>query len=373
MVAVGRMKDNTMRAENAGVTDLRRRLLAWYDRERRSLPWRAASGARPDPYAVWVSEVMLQQTTVATAGPYYQRFMARWPTVDALAAADLDAVLHAWQGLGYYARARHVHACARTLVEDHGGRFPDSEATLRSLPGIGDYTAAAIAAIAFDRPATPVDGNVFRVVARLFAIDVAPPPGRDLAVRHARRLTPTRRPGDFAQALMDLGSLVCTPRRPRCQACPWAEPCRARRTGSPERFPPPRPKPEKALRRGAVFWLENAAAGVLLRRRPPSGLLGGLMEFPTTEWRQDAWTDGEALAEAPARADWRRLSPPVRHVFSHFRLELTVYTARVADAAAVDGLWWPIDRLDEQALPTAMTKVAALVRTPATGRRRRET
>jgi A/G-specific adenine glycosylase len=366
MVAVTGMKDNADPCATTRPANLRRRLLAWYDRERRTLAWRAERGARPDPYAVWISEIMLQQTTVTTAGPYYRRFLARWPTVDDLAAADLDDVLQVWQGLGYYARARNLHACARHVVAHHGGRFPDSEVALRSLPGVGEYTAAAIAAIAFDRPATPVDGNVARVMARLHAIESPLPAGRPLAAGHARVLSPPTRPGDFAQALMDLGALVCTPRRPRCDVCPWLDACAARRLGTPERFPIRLPKAEKPVRRGVVFWLRRPDGTVLLRRRPPRGLLGGLMEFPTSDWRAEPWTEESALSVAPATAAWIRLAMPIRHVFSHFRLELTVFVATTtADnsyligGAGDDVFWWPADRLAEKALPTVMTKVAA--------------
>ncbi|TVR82501.1 MAG: A/G-specific adenine glycosylase [Rhodospirillales bacterium] len=339
--------------------ELGRRLLTWYDANRRDLPWRAPPGVRPDPYHVWLSEVMLQQTKVATVTPYFGRFTARWPRVADLAAASLDEILVAWRGLGYYARARNLHASARAVAAVGG--FPDSEDGLRALPGIGAYTAAAIAAIAFDRPAVAVDGNVIRVISRLSALDLAMPAGRDLVERHARALLPDRRPGDFAQALMDLGATVCTPRQPRCDACPWAQDCRANIAGTPERYPVKAPRAARPVRHGVAFWITGPGDTVLLRRRPPSGLLGGMMEVPSTPWRARPWPHREATAHAPLKAQWRRMSTPVIHVFTHFRLELTVVAARVAAAPAVpDGRWVGIDALAGEPLPTLMQKIAAL-------------
>src|SRR5580704_7645564 len=241
-------------------------LLAWYDRHRRQLPWRSPPGERSDPYRVWLSEIMLQQTTVVTVAPYFDRFVARWPTVSSLAAAALDEVLHQWQGLGYYARARNLHACAREVAERHGGRFPDDVAGLRALPGIGDYTAAAIAAIAFDRQEAAVDGNVERVVARLFAVREAMPAAKPRLRALARELVPALRAGDFAQAMMDLGATICAPRRPRCVLCPWRDPCAARESGFAEELPARAEKPERPLRHGIVFWLQRPDGAVLLRR-----------------------------------------------------------------------------------------------------------
>jgi len=332
-------------------------LLAWYDRERRTLPWRAAPGKRVDPYRVWLSEIMLQQTTVAAVVPYYEAFLARWPTVEALAKADLDAVLHAWQGLGYYARARNLHRCARVVAEDLGGRFPESAEGLRRLTGIGDYTAAAIAAMAFGRPEAAVDGNVVRVLSRMYALETPLPDVRSAVRPLAEALVPRKRPGDFAQALMDLGATVCTPRRPACDRCPWAADCSAFASGTPEAFPKKAQKKEKPTRRGAAFWTVRADGAVLLRRRPESGLLGGMMEVPTTDWRERAWTEAEAIAAAPVAGAWRRLAGTVRHTFTHFHLELDVYAADVGDG---DGLWCPPGRLGNYALPTVMKKVARL-------------
>ena len=335
---------------------LRKRLLGWYDRSRRDLPWRAPPGEVAEPYRVWLSEIMLQQTTVATVGPYFRRFVERWPTVDDLAAADLDAVLHAWQGLGYYARARNLHACAARVSRDLGGVFPDTEDGLRDLPGIGPYTAAAIAAIAFDRPATPVDGNIERVMSRLCRIETPLPGAKAEIGAQAARLTPRRRAGDFAQALMDLGATVCRPRGPDCDACPWRDDCLARDAGIQETLPRKAPKPARPTRHGVVFWATRDDGSVLLRRRPERGLLGGMMEFPSTEWRETRWRDRGAIGSAPFAADWRKLPGTVHHGFTHFRLELEIVTAEANDQ--VEGLWWPRDRLAEQALPTVMKKVA---------------
>jgi A/G-specific adenine glycosylase len=334
-------------------------LLAWYDRHRRSLPWRAPAGARPDPYRVWLSEVMLQQTTVAAAVPYYERFLARWETVEALAAASLDEVLAAWAGLGYYARARNLHKCAQAVAGELGGRFPDSERSLRALPGIGAYTAAAIAAIAFDRPAVVVDGNVERVIARLFAVETPLPEAKPRLHAHAAALAPRLRPGDYAQAVMDLGATVCTVARPRCEGCPWASRCAGLARGVAAALPRRAPRRAKPLRRGIALWIERADGAVLLRRRPAKGLLGGMLEVPSTAWAEGAPDAEAAKAEAPvAVIRWRRLPGVVRHTFTHFRLELAVLAARAAEPATA-GLWCPPDALAAEALPSVMRKVAA--------------
>jgi A/G-specific adenine glycosylase len=340
-------------------------VLAWYDRHRRTLPWRAPAGERPEPYVVWLSEIMLQQTTVATVGDYFRRFVARWPTVEALAAAPLDDVLSAWAGLGYYARARNLHACAKVVAEQRGGRFPDDEESLRTLPGIGRYTAAAIAAIAFDRPASAVDGNVERVIARLFALSTPLPDVKPEIAERAARLVPRNRAGDYAQALMDLGATVCTPRNPRCMLCPVADACRGRKRGIAEQLPARTPKREKPTRRGLAFVLARRDGAILLRKRPAKGLLGGMDEVPSSAWREGAFAAEHALAEAPVPARWRILDGIVRHTFTHFHLELTV--ARATAATATDGLaglvpgaaWCTVDRMTERALPTVMRKVIA--------------
>ena len=335
-------------------------VLAWYDRHRRTLAWRAPPGERADPYHVWLSEIMLQQTTVPTVGRYFRDFVARWPTVDALAAADLDTVLTAWAGLGYYARARNLHRCAQAVVAHHDGRFPDDEAALRALPGIGDYTAAAIAAIAFDRPATVVDGNVERVVARLFAVSEPLPKAKPTLRALAGPLTPPDRAGDYAQAMMDLGATVCVPRKPKCILCPLADRCEARRLGVAESLPAKAAKPERPTRRAVAFWATDGNGAVLLRRRPENGLLGGMMEVPSSEWRPSPTMPSlrETLAAAPAPADWRLLPGLVRHTFTHFHLELAVAVAAIPRAAAITGLWAPVEALGDYALPTVMHKVA---------------
>jgi A/G-specific adenine glycosylase len=345
-------------------------LLAWYDRHRRALPWRAPQGQRSDPYRVWLSEIMLQQTTVRAVAPYYARFLALWPDVHALAAAPLDDVLKAWAGLGYYARARNLHACARAVVESHAGVFPPDEETLRALPGVGAYTAAAVAAIAFDLPASPVDGNIERVVARLFAVE-EPLPGAKPRLRQlARTLTPQQRPGDFAQAMMDLGASLCSPKKPACALCPWNESCAAFARGDAETFPRRTPKRDGALRRGAAFVVRRADGYLLVRTRPAKGLLGGMTEVPTSAWSAD-FDDSEALEVAPVfsfsraagkkKIAWRRIAGVVRHVFTHFPLELSVY---VADVAAVtpapdEARWVKISELPGEALPSLMRKVVA--------------
>lgn len=335
-------------------------ILAWYDRERRDLPWRPPPGVSADPYRVWLSEVMLQQTTVAAAGPYFGDFVGRWPTVHDLAAADLDDVLRRWAGLGYYARARNLHRCARIVAWDLGGVFPDTEGELLRLPGIGPYTAAAVAAIAFGAKATPVDANVERVVARLFGVEAPLPAARPELRRLAATLTPDLRPGDHAQAMMDLGATVCTPRSPRCGVCPVAGRCRAHGLGTASELPRKTARPDRPLRHGVAFWVTAPDGSVLLRRRPESGLLGGMAEVPSTPWREAPWTDPHG--EAPVAGDWRPVPGRVRHVFTHFRLELKVLRGHAATADGADGFWCPPERLDDQALPTVMRKVVQLVR-----------
>ncbi len=341
-------------------------LLDWYDRHRRVLPWRAAPGQRGDPYRVWLSEIMLQQTTVKVVGPYYARFLGRWPDVRSLAAAPLGDVLKAWAGLGYYARARNLHACARTVVERHDGKFPDTETELRALPGIGAYTAAAIAAIAFDARATPVDGNIERVIARLYAIDKPLPAAKPAIFRLASALTPGRRAGDFAQAMMDLGATICSPKRPACALCPWDKSCVARTRGDAETLPRRLPKREGTLRRGAAFVVRRADGSLLVRTRPAKGLLGGMTEVLTTEWTQD-FDEDNALDDAPRffnsgkSLTWRCVPGVVRHTFTHFPLELTVYIANVsATARAPAGTRWiALADIGGEALPSLMRKVVA--------------
>ncbi len=327
-------------------------LLAWYDRHRRRMPWRALPGERADPYKVWLSEIMLQQTTVAAVGPYFARFLARFPSVRALAAATLDEVLALWQGLGYYARARNMHRAARIVAHEHGGRFPDTAEALRKLPGIGDYTGAAIAAIAFGRPEAAVDGNVERVMARLHAVET-PLPGAKAELRAlAAGLVTTDRPGDWAQALMDLGATVCTPKAPRCDACPLSKTCAAFAAGASERYPRRLAKAERPRRYGVVYRIERDGA-IWLVRRPEKGLLAGMAALPTSDWRDSPWGAAEALAQAPAHGAWRKLGA-VRHVFTHFALTLDVYAAAVEPSG--EG-WWG----DADALPTVFKKAALAV------------
>ncbi len=335
------------------------KILAWYDRHARKLPWRAPPGASPDPYAVWLSEVMLQQTTVAAVGPYFRRFLARWPNVAALAAAPDDEVMREWAGLGYYSRARNLVACARAVAA-RDGAFPDTEDSLRGLPGVGPYTAAAIAAIAFDRRAVVIDGNVERVVARLYAIETPLPAAKSEIRSRADALTPRRRAGDFAQAMMDLGATICTPKRPACARCPLSDGCAAKEI-VPEGYPRRAPKREPPERSGAIFVATRADGAVLVRTRPPRGLLGGMTEFPGSEWSV-SFDARSARGAAPLALAWREATGEVAHVFTHFSLRLAVYLADAqADCAAPDGCRWiAADRLHIEALPTLMRKVAAL-------------
>jgi A/G-specific adenine glycosylase len=336
---------------------LRRALLDWYDRHRRRLPWRALPGLAADPYAVLVSEVMLQQTTVATVRPRFGAFMSRFPTPAALAAADLDAVLHAWQGLGYYRRGRALHACAQALVGRHGGRVPADPAALAALPGVGAYTAAAVAAIAFDRPVVPVDGNVERVLARLVALESPLPGARRTVTSQAEALAGGGRAGDLAQALMDLGAALCTPRRPLCLACPWRSWCVAAATGRSAELPLRAERATRPLRRGTAFLLLRPDGAMLLRRRPPTGLLGGMIDLPATPWETGAAPDYLA-AHAPGPAAWCLLPGAVRHVFTHFALELRLARG-LLDGAAPGGLWAQPADLAALALPTLARKVLA--------------
>jgi A/G-specific adenine glycosylase len=351
-------------------------LLSWYERHRRVLPWRAPTGVRADPYAVWLSEIMLQQTGVKTVGPYFQKFLARWPDVAALAGASLDEVLRMWAGLGYYSRARNLHACAVAVMRDHGGRFPDTEESLRALPGIGTYTAAAIAAIAFGRTTMPVDGNIERVVSRLFAVDEPLPQAKPLIRQLATTLLEEggasdarpragdekSRAGDLAQALMDLGASICSPKKPACALCPLNEACMARERGDQETFPRKAARKTGELRHGAAFVVTRGDE-VLLRTRPEKGLLGGMSEVPGSDWL--AGQDNEAaLKQAPRLKGvrhWRRKAGVVSHVFTHFPLQLAVYTANVpACTRAPKGMRWvKIASLQDEALPSVMRKVIA--------------
>ena len=343
-----------------------RALLAWYDASRRDLPWRYAPRKKADPYRVWLSEIMLQQTTVKAVIPYFEKFVARWPGVADLAAASQEDVLKMWAGLGYYSRARNLKKCADAVVADHGGVFPTSEDALRTLPGIGPYTAAAIAAIAFGEKATPVDGNVERVVSRLFAVRQPLPLAKPEIKRLAATLTPARRAGDFAQAMMDLGSEICTPKRPSCLMCPLQQDCAANARGIAETLPFKMPKPERPVRTGIAFLVLREDGCVLLRQRPEAGLLGSMMEIPSTPWEGTLPARKEALRSAPVTADWWPMPGQVVHIFTHFRLELTVYRALVSEDAGLT-LWADQERcrwvkrrdLQGQALPSVMRKIIA--------------
>lgn len=338
-------------------------LLSWYDRERRDLPWRMAQGVAPDPYKVWLSEIMLQQTTVATVKGYYTAFLSRWPTVQDLANAPLDDVLHAWQGLGYYARARNLHKCAQSVTRDHNGRFPETKARLLDLPGIGDYTAAAIAAIAFNEQTTPVDGNVERVMARIFKVEDQMPKAKKELSHLAQTLTPPQRNGDFAQALMDLGATICTPRKAACALCPWMKNCCARLQADPLDYPKKAPKKIKPVRTAYAFWLTDRSGAVLLRRRPEKGLLGGMMEIPTSEWREGETQKAQAIRQAPCDALWKDIDGSIRHTFTHFHLDIKVLAARLSRNPAVTGQFILPENFGDHALPTLMKKITSHVLT----------
>ena len=367
-------------------------LLAWYDRHRRVLPWRAPRGSQAEPYHVWLSEIMLQQTTVQAVGAYFRKFLQRWPTVEALAAAPQDEVLAAWAGLGYYARARNLHKAAKVVAGEMGGRFPDTAEALRALPGVGVYTAGAIAAIAFDRQEVAMDANAERVVARLYAIQTPLPAGKAEMIAKGRALVPAKRAGDFAQAMMDLGSAICTPKRPACGQCPLEEMCEAVKQGIAESLPVKGPKMVRPLRRGAAFVVRDAKGAVLMVKRPEKGLLGSMLQPPLGPWTEQFPKRAEALGQAPFEADWKKLPGVVRHGFTHFELEIEVWVAEVTKipkerkshaetrrrgenkAAVVRGdeadalrasaspretpfLWVVTEKLGSVALPTIMRKI----------------
>ena len=345
------------------------RLLAWYDANARKLPWRAAGGGPVSAYGVLVSEFMLQQTTVATVKARFPVFLARFPDFHALAAADVSEVLHAWQGLGYYRRARALHACARAIVQRHGGQLPSDEAALRALPGIGPYTASALRAIVHGAPSVPVDGNVLRVMARLHRVEAALPDAADQLRDLAGRLACAHRSGEVAQALMDLGATVCRPRRPACLVCPWRPVCQAHLAGLAERLPRRAPKRARPVRRGLAFLLARPDGAILFRRRPSGGLLGGLHELPSSPWQEGPLEIERALAHAPSAAAWRVHPTPTRHGFTHFVLELTLAEARIDHARPAEDAWGEIwcrpAELDRLALPTVMKRLLRVARIPA--------
>lgn len=340
-------------------------LLDWYDRHARRLPWRVspqdrAVGEVPDPYRVWLSEIMLQQTTVAAVKDYFEKFVKTWPTIKHLAAASEEDVMKAWAGLGYYSRARNLKKCANTVADQLDGRFPETEAELLKLPGIGPYTAAAIATIAFDSHAAVVDGNVERVITRLDQIETPLPDAKPLVKARMGELTPNVRPGDFAQAVMDLGATICTPRRPACPLCPWTSNCKVQGREIAETLPRKAPKKHKPTRIGAAFVAVNAGNGaVLLRRRPPSGLLGGMTEVPGTHWAEQFDVE-TSLEDAPFPANWKKRPSEVKHTFTHFHLRLTIFRADLSGDTLpkLEDSWWSEpDALENEALPTVMRKV----------------
>ena len=338
--------------------DLSDSLLKWYDVHARAMPWRVApadkkAGQRPDPYAVWMSEIMLQQTTVAAVTAYFQRFMARWPTVVDLARAEDADVMGEWAGLGYYARARNLLKCARAVLADHGGTFPPDHAALLKLPGIGPYTAAAISSIAFDQRYVVVDGNVERVMARMFDEHTPLPAAKPILTAHAEKLTPKDRPGDYAQAVMDLGATICSPKSPACGICPWRDPCKARIAGTATGLPKKTPKKAKPVRHGTVYLAQRHDGAWLLETRPDSGLLGGMLGWPGSDW---IGAEHPRPTAPPFEADWAKLAGEVRHTFTHFHLILDVMIASVADATPNTGNFVASKDFRPSTLPTVMRK-----------------
>jgi A/G-specific adenine glycosylase len=337
-------------------------LLRWYDQNGRELPWRVRRGISPSPYQIWISEIMLQQTTVATVISYFKKFTQRWPTLHDLASASLDEVLHAWQGLGYYARARNMHKCAQLLVEHYEGRFPCSFNLLKTLPGIGSYTAAAIASIAFEEKITPVDGNVIRVLSRLYALEETFPSNTKTIFSLAQTLTPDHRKGDFAQALMDLGATVCTPRLPKCSICPWQQGCKGSLQGIATELPRKKRPAVNPKRYAVAFAITRKDGSILVRKRQEKGLLGGMIEVPSTPWREEKYSLEEASTLSPLSHEifWDKGIEEVKHIFTHFTLEVKVFKGLVGDvpAALPSSLFWATqDDLLNLALPTLMKKI----------------
>lgn len=337
-------------------------LLAWYDNHARVLPWRIspknrAAGEIPDPYRIWLSEIMLQQTTVATVKSYFEKFVTTWPTVQDLAKSERDDVLKAWAGLGYYSRARNLKACADMIVSDYEGRFPETLVELKKLPGIGDYTAAAMTSIAFDKPAVVVDGNVERVISRLYAIEKPLPGAKKTITELAAALTPKNRCGDYAQAMMDLGATICTPKRPACALCVWREFCQASRTNAQEDFPRKTPKKVKPTRYGWAFIAVREDSAILLRQRPDKGLLGGMTEVPGTVWSEEK--PKLPFAAAPFQAGWSKQCGTIRHTFTHFHLEVEVVMNVFPNSQKpAKNCWWAHEEaIAGEALPTVMKKI----------------
>jgi len=354
-------ENNASRIKPAWFT---RRMLGWYDRARRDLPWRCAPGVKADPYKVWLSEIMLQQTTVKAVAPYFADFLTRWPTVKDMAEAQLDDILSAWAGLGYYARARNLHACAKVVANDLGGAFPESEEELLKLPGIGPYTAAAIAAIAFDRKAAVVDGNVERVLSRFCAVEEPLPHSKKALREIAQALAPSKRPGDFAQAMMDLGATVCSPRQPSCAICPLEIRCEGKAKGLEAVLPHRMTKAAKPTRRGTAFFVLRSDNAILLRKRHLKGLLGGMSEVPGTPWANSKEPDNSPDDHAPVDAEWLAMPGIVHHTFTHFHLELAVLGVRVGKAVSLREIarpehcrWVLPEEIASQPLPSVMRKV----------------
>ncbi len=351
---------NKQDMHKAHVANLRESLLAWYDASGRTLPWRIrpedrAAGKIAEPYAVWLSEIMLQQTTIAHGTPYWHTFLDEFPRVTELANAERDRVLTLWAGLGYYARARNLHKCAQIIRDEHQGVFPQTEAELLKLPGIGAYTAATIAAICFGEATNIVDGNVERVIGRMFRVETPLPKGKTEIRNYAATLIGPDRPGDYGQALMDLGSNLCTPRSPDCDMCPWSGHCAAHRAGCETDYPKRAKKSAQSIRFGAAFVLTHKNE-VLLRRRPDTGLLGGMMGFPGSDWGE---MPGDPLAFAPIKRNWKKCEDTVRHIFTHFDLRLDVYRAEISSKQGLAGIWAEVEHIDQFALPTVMRKVLA--------------
>jgi len=336
--------------------DLSSELLEWYDVHARVMPWRVSpadrqAGVKPDPYFIWMSEIMLQQTTVAAVKAYFIKFTTLWPTVKDLATAKDADVMAAWAGLGYYARARNLLKCARTVVSDHNGQFPADHDTLLTLPGIGPYTAAAVSSIAFDLPETVLDGNVERVMARLHDEHTPLPAAKPILMDHAKAETPNTRAGDYAQAVMDLGATICTPRNPACGICPWKDPCKARTNGTAVELPKKTPKKKTPTRKGIVYVARRSDGAWLLETRPESGLLGGMLGWPGSDW-----SDAPEPAP-PLDADWQKLDARARHTFTHFHLQLTIMTATVPDISPDQGQFIAHSNFRPTSLPTVMRKV----------------
>ena len=333
------------------------KILGWYEKNRRCLPWRSEPGEEVNPYHVWLSEIMLQQTTVVTVKSYFDHFITVWPNIAAVASAPLDDILHAWQGLGYYSRARNLHKCAKILMSEHSGFLPQEEKELLKLPGIGSYTAAAIAAIAFGKKTTPIDGNIERVVARLFSVTEPISESKKKIQEFARSMTPEYGAGDYAQALMDIGATICKPKTPICASCPLSGQCEAEAKGMAKDLPVRLPKKDRPTRKGIIFWLSNGKGEILLRRRPEKGLLGGMMELPSSDWSEDKRALENILNEAPENIVWQILPGKVKHTFTHFNLELEIATGQCLNPESMTGIWCEISNFSKYALPSVMKKV----------------